>query len=517
MRPLVRRSAMLLTLAAGSIVRADVVDVTWLGGTGSWNDPTMWSGGVVPNNTPSTTFRVTIPSGLITRTPGSVAIDALTIGAAGSLRIISTSGFNVTSSNVLVDGQLTLISQMRLGANALLTGTGTISVSGIGPTLISSSGGLTIDDDITVNGSSGTIGGPQQPLTIRGHINGTGSAYESPFIVAGSPLKNFGTINASQAMGFGGTFTRADLGDLNFGPTSIYIIAGTLLNQGQTLDIDATHHWTIGGDAHGGTIQGGTINIAPGQSIYTGWNFGANLDNVFLNGRYNFGGGHGPLTIVDGELKGQADVSLSPSSLDGASRIVSGSGSLVIAAEAKVHGGGGIAGVPTFPTSGIGPLSGAGVRVINHGTILADFSDNQGGWSSDLDLIAPTLSNDGTVGVEAKSRLRLTGDFINLAGGVIDVQLSTVADLGLLSVGGELRLDSNADLLSLTGSPTAQPMVFYRIATAGGGVMGEFESITPGFEVMYSTNDIFARVVPEPSVLWTVMVSLPWFGRRRRS
>src|SRR3954451_24434935 len=95
-------------LATTSLARADVADAIWLGGAGNWFDATKWSGGVVPNNTASSTFRVVVPTGSVTTSAGTINIDALTIGGAGTLVVSGFQNrFSVLSSTVRVDGDLT--------------------------------------------------------------------------------------------------------------------------------------------------------------------------------------------------------------------------------------------------------------------------------------------------------------------------------------------------------------------------------------------------------------------------
>src|SRR5439155_9078979 len=84
------------------------IDVTWLGGNGSWQTASNWSGGAVPNNTASTSFRVFVNGGSITTYDGSapvnIAVDALTVNAGtvqirGSLGNPITDMFTVTDPN----------------------------------------------------------------------------------------------------------------------------------------------------------------------------------------------------------------------------------------------------------------------------------------------------------------------------------------------------------------------------------------------------------------------------------
>jgi hypothetical protein len=415
--------------------------------------------------------------------------------------------FNVLSSTLQLDGNLTTIGSFQLGDTALLTGTGTVMLHG--GVVGAHSGGITIDSGITASGFGGSLGRPDQPLVNRGHIvaNG-GQSYGSLYAVSGAPIMNSGVIEAPTArtVAFNGTFSRAGLGNLIAGPTSKFMVSGTLLNQGQTLTVDANNPWMLAG-----TVQGGTIEVAAGQSLSTYWHWGATLDDVWLNGRYAFGGELAPLEIKNGILQGNAEIVLDPASLDGASSVVSGGGSLVISSGATVRGGGGYTPVVNF-ASGIGKTNN-NVPLTNHGTILADFPESS--WTGEFRIYSSLTTNDGKLGVKERSLLNVFGDVTFLSGGVLQVEMGPTANRGMLLVNGQLHLGSAGDLLSLTSGPTVQPFTFYRIASATGGITGVFDSVTPGFEVMYTGNDILARVVPEPVLSFIFPMLL--VHRRRRT
>ena len=89
-RAAVCASATLSLTSLTSLTRADAIDNTWLGGSGSWNDPTKWSAGVVPNNSGATTFRVTINNGFGPSVNISPTVDSLTIDNNSRLADIET-------------------------------------------------------------------------------------------------------------------------------------------------------------------------------------------------------------------------------------------------------------------------------------------------------------------------------------------------------------------------------------------------------------------------------------------
>src|SRR5688572_30324460 len=97
--------AILLAACASStsLLHADVIDTTWLGGDGSWHNSAGWSGGVVPNNSGSTTFNSTIPTGSLLLTSSGVTIDSLGLDADATLRISRSLAIN---GNARIDGYL---------------------------------------------------------------------------------------------------------------------------------------------------------------------------------------------------------------------------------------------------------------------------------------------------------------------------------------------------------------------------------------------------------------------------
>ena len=92
--------------------------VSWNGGSGNWNTPADWSGGVVPNNGGGKTYNVTISNGkaetvtlnmgvtLSDLTVGSSAVlqsgagDSLNLASGGTFTNSGTVTFNTTGSNI---------------------------------------------------------------------------------------------------------------------------------------------------------------------------------------------------------------------------------------------------------------------------------------------------------------------------------------------------------------------------------------------------------------------------------
>ncbi len=120
------RSSHLALIAAcsfASFAHADVIDNTWLGGAGSWNDPSKWSAGVVPNNSGSTTFCAVVPSGSITTAlnAATITLDSLVLDTGGSVSSVAR-----RSASSQVDGTLTIVNNYTTAGP--LSGGGTLDI-----------------------------------------------------------------------------------------------------------------------------------------------------------------------------------------------------------------------------------------------------------------------------------------------------------------------------------------------------------------------------------------------------
>src|SRR4051812_21281767 len=105
-----RRRGALAILSAMSLANCavgNVIDATWLGGTSSWQNAGMWSGGVAPNNAGAITYSALIPNGSVTALPPPIAINAINLGAPATLNIrtnITVTGEARVDGNCYIDG-----------------------------------------------------------------------------------------------------------------------------------------------------------------------------------------------------------------------------------------------------------------------------------------------------------------------------------------------------------------------------------------------------------------------------
>src|SRR5438874_2270944 len=97
-----------IALLVATTNAAVVHNVNWVGGSATWNTPAKWSGGVVPNNSGSDEYNVTIDGN-----------DGVTSTVTNDISNLTVSSLRLSSSDVLV-----------FGNSSTFTSTGTTSISG---------------------------------------------------------------------------------------------------------------------------------------------------------------------------------------------------------------------------------------------------------------------------------------------------------------------------------------------------------------------------------------------------
>jgi hypothetical protein len=254
----------------------------------------------------------------------------------------------------------------------------------------------------------------------------------------------------------------------------------------------------------GGTIRGGTLDIAAGTSFRIGDDFqSGTFDGVVINGTVTT---QNRVNVLDGHLIGNATITLGAA--PGAdARLMTSAASLEIASTATVN--------PAQQTFLAAVGDGTG-PVINHGTI-----DAKGGI---MQLVATSTTHDGTLEVRGNGMLEVTSvggqarDLIFAPGGAFAVTygspLGQGFTVGTLNVSGQLNLSTAGDNLALSNFPLGGE--FIRVAKAG-SIVGQFDSVSPGYEVEYRNGtEIWARFVPEPASLVAFATLILLAPRRRR-
>ncbi|HEX4054543.1 MAG TPA: hypothetical protein VHX86_09790 [Tepidisphaeraceae bacterium] len=245
---------------------------SWNGGSGNWTTASDWSTNpVYPNNgTPTgTTYQAVVAASgsPYTLTDNStIAVDGLTVESA--------------SATVSLSGMLTLSTlNLDQGVFSLQTG-GTLSGGSSGGAVTVQNGaqfnllGGTLENS-TFTGSDVVQSGTFSGVTIS---PGTTITDSSSLILSGS-WNNQGMISVASgaALFLRGNYTLQSMGALS-GSSGNFEVQGTLTMGSQdTLSIGANSGtWAIGG-----TVNGGTINVSSGQTVYYG---GATLNGVHIAG-----------------------------------------------------------------------------------------------------------------------------------------------------------------------------------------------------------------------------------------
>jgi hypothetical protein len=211
---------------------ADTIS-TWNGGSGNWSSAGQWTPAVVPNNTGSQGYAVTISNGTVTLDT-SPTIDSLTLN--GSL----STGYEMQG----------LAPALTVNGNATVTGG--IGAGGATPSQYGSFNPLLVGGNLSNLGSM-TMGAG---LTVGGNLQNAGSLTMIDIQRNRVGFNVGGTLNNTGALSWGTTYsggasgTPTSLGALvNTG--SVYMYGGTYVNltaqpNGIT-DVPKGASWDVGG------------------------------------------------------------------------------------------------------------------------------------------------------------------------------------------------------------------------------------------------------------------------------
>ncbi len=210
---------------------------------------------------------------------------ALTVGTAGEIRMTSSGGnsANIGGQILFPGGAMTLVN------NGLITNQGSGSTMTVVPASFTNAGTVeaTSNGITTVNTANWTNTGTVRALT-GGTVNLNG-AWSGP---SGTL-----TADATSSLHLGGTFSTPDLGTFSLAATSQVRVKGAWNNNGQSFSINTDAGvWTL----DGGTITGGTLNIAAGQTLRVGQTPGNLLTGVTINGAINVSSNAARVKIANG-------------------------------------------------------------------------------------------------------------------------------------------------------------------------------------------------------------------------
>ncbi|MFM2001507.1 MAG: hypothetical protein RI963_933, partial [Planctomycetota bacterium] len=306
-------------------------EIVWVGpNNGAWSQASHWNLGRVPAATDDVVIPSVAGDQNINFSSGTVSVNSITLAerltlTGGSLQVTgSVAGGNVSGSGVVQLSSGALRTAVLSATTQLVTAGGTLSGVTVNGTFTVNRGALTINSGLTLNGAmavgsaDGNINGNvsfsgTQTLAGTGTITFGGSASNSfnltgsgtttltigsgitiqgiaggiteptrgtnslvnqgtlnvpeggDFKIGGNTWRNLGTINVDRGtIRLDGAFKSSDLGTFNASTGTVHV-TGVMDNAGSTFTLQPS----LGGDwrLSGGTILGGTIAAASGQSI----------------------------------------------------------------------------------------------------------------------------------------------------------------------------------------------------------------------------------------------------------
>lgn len=428
------------------MAHAQILNSTWQGGTGDWDNPTNWSTLDAPNNLPTVFYNVFITGGGDTvNMLGLKEIDSLSIGGGGVLNIGNNSTLTIitdpnrTSSGVLDNsGTITLNatslgSTLRFDGTVMLTGGGTIIMGNdAGNQLTGVNNGMLINVDNLIQGS-GTIG----------------TANTLAFVNQGQVVANQSiplTILMTQGVTNENLFRATDGGTLN-------LTGGILTNVGGTIEaLDDSLVNLTAADIDGGLLrtEGTGFFDVFGATI-----FDSTANQVTVDGTVNISNNN-TLSVV-GDLINLQNINLNATSL---------SSRIDFDGEVSLSGGGVI---------NLGDDSGNFLGGVNNGTLINVDHLIRGsgtiGIANTLELVnqatieadqATPLIIDAGQGVDNQGTLRAKdGGTLNITGGVVQnsTGLIEAADGSLVNIQSATIVGGTLQSLG-TGSFTAANTVF---------------------------------------------------------
>ncbi len=228
---------------------------------------------------------------------GNISLSAGTIKftGAGSLGSVNSSvaAYDGTIANA---GILEFAGTATQELNGIISGTGSLKVSGAGQVLLSGdntySGGTTVSAGTATANAATSFGSGTVTLSGTGVVDVGGQAVANSFVVNGGTLQG-GTISVTKVTGSAGTisvnlngtggFTKSGAGTLILGGTNSYT-GGTTINGGTLLVSGTVGAVTV---ASGGTLGGngfvGNTSVSSGGTIAAGASVGLlNVANLTL-------------------------------------------------------------------------------------------------------------------------------------------------------------------------------------------------------------------------------------------
>jgi Ig-like domain CHU_C associated/Secretion system C-terminal sorting domain len=380
--------------------------------SGDWNNPAIWSTGVVPTCTDGVNI---------------LAGHTVTVNATGNVTktLIINSGatLNIASGDLLVGCTLN---------NATLTNNGTLNITG---------GTLTLNGNFNMNNGA-NLSQTGGNFVIDGNDNGA----TATSVASGTPLFRIGNSTTAYATGTvsltGGTITIVDPHTATTN-TSAYAVY-TYFPSGFNVEAGAGHTFQFGDGVStqaGGNTSGFYINIYPGSGKLNMGNIvvnnpsGTNRDVVTLYQQ----GVHGNVSVLAGDFR--------PSSLllEGNLSVTGGSytsnGGLTLAAP-----------------SGTGSVAGTSAQTLSYtapGVVRNATSSETANFTS------LTVNNTNATGVTLNNPFSLSGT-LTLTAGKVNTTSANLLTVGTATAAGSI---SGASATSYVNGPIARTIATGNAAT----------------------------------------------------
>ena len=402
---------------------------------------------------------------------------------------LSQSSAVVRFNNVTLNGTAHLTNSSSIAFEGTQSfNSGTISFDDATGNVVEmqAAGTLTVGGTAAIRGNTGTIGGSRyfgaaMTLVNQGLISAEVSG--KTLAVAATSFTNSGTSHAlngatlsinsanwsstatiaetNSVLNLGGTFVTAGLNVQQTGGT--VNLTGTLNNTGATLTLNATTgSWNLAG----GTINGGILAFADGQTLLVTASSANRLVGVTVNGDLTLSQSSAVVRFNNVTLNGTAHLTNSSSiAFEGTQSFNSGTisfddatgnvvemqaaGTLTLGAAAAIRGNTG--------TIGGSRYFGAAMTLVNQGLISAEVSGRtltvaatsftNNGTSHALNGATLSINNlaspqSGTIGAGVGSTVTINGNITEGATGVINVDIGGTAagQFGKISITGAATL-----------------------------------------------------------------------------
>jgi len=373
----------------------------------------------------------------------------LEVGGAQGIRYVGGSyAFTIDGGTLRVVG-----ADLSTGIDATLAGDATLDTNGLNAAWSGALGGTgalvkTGAGTLTLSGSNSYAGGTRV-------LGGTLAAGAATAFVQ----------HAAYATGSGGTL---DLGGHDLAVSSLSGDGGAIVLGGATLTVDQAASTTYAGALSG---SGRLVKTGAGTLVLSGANTYAGGTDV------EAGTLQGTAAGLQGSIVDRADLVFDQPDEGAFAGSLSGNGTVEKTGAGKLvfnGDGSGFTGVTTVHqgTLVVGDADHAGVVV--NGAYRVDAGAILGGYGTigSLDL-GGTLSPGNSIGT-----LTVAGDAILRPGSVYLAQTDAAGHADALVVGGKLTIAAGSSLQIQTENGHWDPDVDYRLLQAGGGVDGQFDSVS---------------------------------------